>query len=313
LTEENAVERLILLAAALAVSSGMASAQPVVGSKNLSAGQASQVEAVTVEGERLWEEQIKAFVETRATPTFQTGKVPRWETGICPVVAGLNPHASDFIAQRIKDLAVKAGAPVSRIKSCSPNIEIIFTTAPQALLDGVLKEHQFYLGYHDNGSQAAELARFNGPIAAWYATQTVDVHNNAKLDSGAPGLKTGTHRSFFTNSDGTGQLYDGHRSAFYHVIIVVDPGRIADREIGSLADYIAYVGLTQTKSLKVCASLPSVLDMFVDDCGRPRQASGITSADLSFLQGVYRSTGDRSFSAQEQEIGYQMQQAMRDR
>ncbi len=302
--------RPILLAFSLSVSLGMASADPIAAPKNLRAEEGPQVEAVTVEGERLREEQIKAFVETRAMPTFQTGKVPRWETGICSVTVGLRPQARNFITQRVKDVAAKAGAPVSNLKSCEPNIEIVFTTAPQALLDGVLREHQFYLGYHDNSSQAVELARFSGPIEARYTTQTVDVHNVAKLDAGGPGLKTGTHRSFFTDSDGTGPLADGHRSAFYHVIIIVDPSRVADREIGSLADYIAYVALTQTKSLKVCALLPSVLDMFADECIRATQAAGISSVDLSYLQGVYRLTGDRSFSNQEQEIAYQMRQAM---
>ena len=51
------------------------------------------------------------------------------------------------------------GAPSNANSSCRPNIEIVFTTTPQALLDGIHKKHQVYLGYHDNSTQADNLAK----------------------------------------------------------------------------------------------------------------------------------------------------------
>ena len=68
-----------------------------------------------------------------------TGKIARWERRICPLVVGQNPHFTTFITQRIKYVALAAGAPVDTEASCTPNIEIVFTTTPQALLDNVRK------------------------------------------------------------------------------------------------------------------------------------------------------------------------------
>jgi len=49
------------------------------------------------------------------------------------------------------------------------------------------------------------------------------------------------------------------RSAFYHILIVADPGKLQDHGIGPLADYIAMLALTQVNSLDGCKPLPSIV------------------------------------------------------
>ena len=89
-------------------------------------------ESVTVTGSR---RVLHDFTRTFAAPTPVTGKIARWEHPICPVVAGQNPHFTNFITQRVKYIALAAGAPVNTEASCTPNIDIVFTTTPQDLLD----------------------------------------------------------------------------------------------------------------------------------------------------------------------------------
>ena len=48
---------------------------------------------------------------------------------------------------------------MDRDASCKPNIEVVFTTTPQALLDNIRKGEPVFLGYHDNGSQAMNWPR----------------------------------------------------------------------------------------------------------------------------------------------------------
>jgi hypothetical protein len=263
-------------------------------------------ENVTVTGERMRDEQIRSFVKSRALPTFQTGKIARWEVNACPVAVGLRPEATRFITQRVKDIAAKVGAPVNIEAPCKPNIEIVFTTDPQSLLDGILKDHQFYLGYHDNSQQATELAKVSHPIQSWYATQTVDVNDITKLDSGAPGLKTGSRLTFFSNSDGTGKLADGHRSTMYHVFIVVNPQQLGNYEIGSLADYIAFLALAQPGSLDDCTPLPSILNLLARGCSGATQTTTISNDDIGYLRGIYRMAGGSNLNGQQNEIAYQM-------
>ena len=69
----------------------------------------SETETVTVTGTRLrlvFHEFLKDFV----APTPITGKIARWERRICPLVVGQNPRYTAFITQRIKVVALAAGA-----------------------------------------------------------------------------------------------------------------------------------------------------------------------------------------------------------
>src|SRR5947207_4257650 len=80
---------------------------------------------------------VQAFVASFATPTPRTGKIARWEDGVCPRTVGQRPALAGIVTQRVKDLAAFAGAPVNESPDCTPNIEIVFTASPQALLDNV--------------------------------------------------------------------------------------------------------------------------------------------------------------------------------
>lgn len=120
-------------------------------------------ENVTVSGTKS-REVVRGFVQSFASPTRLTGKMARWETGICPIVVGIKPQFASFVARRLKEIAAKAGAPVNARASCSPNIQIVFTTTPQALLDRVRDKQPYLLGYYDNTPQRDRLATVTRPI-----------------------------------------------------------------------------------------------------------------------------------------------------
>src|SRR5258707_690128 len=79
---------------------------------------------------------------------------------------------------------VAAGAPVNTEASCTPNIEIVFTTTPQDLLDAVSKNDQHYLGYFSSVAEKKSLATVTRPIQAWYATESTDLRGQRRLDTG---------------------------------------------------------------------------------------------------------------------------------
>lgn len=143
---------------------------------------AARVESVTVVGTRD-RQRMEKFIESFAAPTALLGKLARWKTGICPVAVGLRPAAIKFILDRLRKVATDVGAPVDARPRCTANIEIVFTTTPQGLLDNVRKEHSIYLGYASSSSQADRLAAVIRPIQAWYTTQSVDLMGLPKVDS----------------------------------------------------------------------------------------------------------------------------------
>jgi hypothetical protein len=155
------------MAAAILVSTILAEAQPLPSTK-------PPVESVTVTGTRS-HEVVQGFVESFVTPTRLTGKIARWEDGICPVTVGIRPAFTKFVTDRVKEIASTVGAPVDGSVSCKPNVEIVFTTKPQGLLDVIRKNQSGFLGYYDNTAQLEKLATVTHLIQAWYTTATKDL------------------------------------------------------------------------------------------------------------------------------------------
>jgi hypothetical protein len=261
-------------------------------------------------------EVINHFIQSFAAPTQLLGKLSRWETGICPVAVGLRPAAIQFVIQRLKDNAKKVGAPVNDRPHCKPNIEIVFTSTPQGLLDNVRKDHQIYLGYSSSSSQADKLAMVTRPIQAWYTTASIDINGIPKIDSPRT-VGIGDQDHFIVELYGghgnvSGfRMRDGRTSTLFNVIIAVNPTKLANHEIGGVADYISLLALSQVASLDRCPALASIANMLVPGCAA--SASEMTQNDFAFLRGLYKMSIDGNLRMQEDGISYEMREAFKER
>ncbi|MBA2588760.1 MAG: hypothetical protein H0U98_09070 [Alphaproteobacteria bacterium] len=269
---------------------------------------------------------VNHFVQSFAKPSYLTGKMGRWENGICPVTTGLAPKYAAFISQRVRELAAQVNAPVNRDAACRANVEIVFTTTPQDLLDTVRRKHRVYLGYFENLTQADRLAQVKHPIQAWYLTATKDLDGKVETDSlynqptdavaalledlKSGGSGVGTRNG--TRKVTGGRLRDGVRTIFQNVIVAAEPPQLKDYEVGTLADYIAMLALTQLNSLDVCQQqLPSIINLLARDCaGAPHQLS---ESDLGYLKGLYSMSADGNMRMQQDGIAHQMKQTFRGR
>ena len=290
----------------------------------LSAGAAAETaappESVTVSGTRL-RETFHKFEDAFVTPTPMGGKIARWVRRICPVVVGQTPDATEFIKQRIRYVAATVGARVNTDRSCKPNIEIIFTTTPQALMDNVHKEDPVYLGFVESTAQLEQAARVTRPVQAWYTTETEDWKGRRHLDSALDSIP-GADPKFDTASlDGAGsptfavtgspafavtgsRINAGGRSGFNHILIVVDTNKMAGQPTASLADYISMLALTQINSLDACQQLPSIIGMLATGC--EKAPDGLTQYDIAYLQGIYRMWEWRGLMFQRNDIASAM-------
>ncbi|MDB5739664.1 MAG: hypothetical protein JWP16_704, partial [Alphaproteobacteria bacterium] len=205
---------------------------------------------------------------------------------------------------------------------CKTNIEIIFTTVPQKLLDNIRKRQSEYLGYVDSTAQLDALATVTHPIQAWYMTQTKDLRGQAEVDSakGAgmeitipdiyePGrFMTMVMPNAHARAVSGSRLGDGTRSAFFNVIVVANPNALVEYEIGSLADYIAMLALAQIPSLDACQQLPSIMGLLAKDC--ERKAAALTDTDIAYLRGLYSMSLDRTLGIQQSEMAFQMEKSL---
>jgi len=280
----------------------------------------SSTESVTVTGTKS-REVLQDFVKSLGAPTRFTGKIARWSDGVCPIVAGLPPGFSKFVVRRVREVAAQAGTPVNNRPGCKPNIEIAFTTEPQALIDNIRRTNVEYLGYHDNASQLETLATITRPIQAWYTTATQDVQGKTEIDTAkkagiglqvpctpCPGGYTYLPNATAVSTTGT-RLGDGLRSSLYHVIIVANPNRLKEYEMGSLADYIAMLALAQVSSLDSCQQLPSIVNMLARDC--QTRTDALTENDTAYLRGLYRMSADMNLSVQRDQMAYGMEQELK--
>lgn len=294
----------------------------------------SLTESVTVEGVKsVPESVINNFVRSYTTPTRAIGKIARWKSGICPVTTGLAPQFAKFVTQRVKIVAEMVGAPLDGREACEDNLDIVFTTSPQGLLDNIRKNRPVYLGYHDNSAEADQMARVTHLVQAWYTTETSDLTGKPEIDAphsggievtlptpppGFAGQMSGPTQGFYTlrlsqasaHKVTGSRLGDGLSSAYYHVIIVADPNKLREYEIGAVADYIAMLALSQPQSLDLCQDLPSITNLLVPGCQGSNVASSLTSADMAFLRGLYKMTFNGTLRQQRDEIAYQMNTAL---
>lgn len=287
-------------------------------------------ESVTVTATKPSEEVIKGYIEKRIVPTRVAGRLARWTRRMCPQTVGLAPRYGKFVAQRIRDIAGAVGAPLDPDLSCRPNVEVIFTTAPQGLLDNVRKSRPVLLGYHQTIAQGEALASVVHPIQAWYTTESVDIDGSRLVDNGRCGfdttvtvgapdfssqdMQTGSATAALSlpcavvlHSSGF-RARDGLASGLFNVLIVAEPSKLYDREIGSLADYIAMLALSQPASQDACQELPSISNLLAPGC--TAAASHITDGDLAYLKGLYKMPDGIGLAPQINQLRYQMKKVL---
>jgi hypothetical protein len=115
----------------------------------------------------------------------------------------------------------------------------------------------------------------------------------------------------FGGNSSLSRLTDGRSSALFNVIVAVNPAKLADHEIGGVADYISFLALSQLVTPDRCQPLPSIINMLVPGCAA--QAEEMTESDFAFLRGLYKMQPGGSLRMQKDFISYQMRKELQQR
>lgn len=224
-----------------------------------------------------------------------SGQYPRFHRDICVKVLGLPPPYGDFIAKRILDVAAEAHAPIAKAADCTPNIHVIFTSKPQALLDDVAKHNAVMLGFHFQ-AQLKRLTSFERPIQAWYMTDTVDARGTSWLDgvNPAPVDTTDFVGPFQDNRASNGpdgragsRLGEDLSAGIVHSLVIADANIVANRKVDTIADYVAVLALARWQGLERCNTTPTILNLLADGCDSEDRPEAATVADLALLKALY--------------------------
>jgi hypothetical protein len=270
---------------------------------NTEANPVAEIPTVTVtapkppDPEQLAGDSVSKFIAAHARPAQITGQLARWREGVCPVTSGLTPGFNAFVSARIEAVAAIVGAPHSGTGNCKHNIQIIFTTEPEKLIDAVSKKRgSALLGYHYS-RDTQKIATFSHPIQGWYVTATQNDKGVFAIDGAAPIQQQATAMSNvaqYALESGTTpggrlgtRLATGLSSLLVHVLVVADARKVNGYTIGSISDYLAMLVLSQTQSPDMCGPLPSILDLMASHCDAQEKPEAVTAGDLAFLRALY--------------------------
>lgn len=254
---------------------------------------------------------IGDFVDSHSALT-RLEKIARWEDGVCPHITGLPANFVTFINKRIRDVATSVGAPANADANCKANIEIVFTNQPQELMNTVREKTPVVLGYFSSIAQRDELSKVKHDMQSWHAIQTIDLRGKKLIDSrnaGQGGAQGNPIQANASSSSGM-RIGDGLRSAYYSGLVVANPAKLGDAEIGQLADHIAMLALAQPATVGACQELPSILDLTNPTCRKEAPVKGLTKADIGYLKGLYKLDPGASLRAQKDTLAYEIKQVL---
>ena len=218
----------------------------------------------------------------------------RWDTPICPLVAGLPKPMGEFILQHISRAALAARAPLDGTK-CRPNLYVVASLVPEQLLEQWWRrEPRMYDTRHGIGP-VLSFIRSNRPIRAWYNSQ-LGCGSGAPVVPGASALATagvvtvgGGSSNFSAGAPVCTDAIDTHLSyadvrSLSSALVVIDLHRLHKMTIQQLADYVALLGLADVRLDADPGSAPSILQLFTDHAPTP---PGLTPWDQALLYSLY--------------------------
>jgi hypothetical protein len=234
---------------------------------------------VTAEAARAaLERRVDAFVHaiTRNPRLSDGDSLVRWNTPICPLVAGLTAEKVKIMSDRLSQISSSAGAPLARAP-CQPNFIIVATSEPDRALNAWHARDSRLFG----DATPAQIRQFREssearPVRVWYNIDT--------------GRKSGTRNGHFVPSNTRAEssvfvantVFD-----FFSIFAIIDTHRTEHSTLAQLADYVAMTGLTNVDLDADLGSAPSILQLFTPSGAY--QPSGLSSWDAAFLKALYQS------------------------
>jgi hypothetical protein len=274
---------------------------------------------------------VPHFVASHGEPTLAIEQITRWRDLVCPSVTGLAAAFNEAVAHRIESTAQSIGAKTATTgRNCDPkqvNIEVIFTSTPQALLDNIDTKNPWLLGsarrpndtrisravqvWYTTGSRAIEpqqmpkmpYARDAGASTANPTQQELLPAEYPSSVSGKPGvIPDAPYAGATANGLAGSHLTEQLRSELLNVLVIVDTRNLHAVPLEAVTDYIALVSLTRITSLDTCNALSSILDLLSTSCSERQRPTALTQADAAFLRALYSSELDKKLNVEQGEV-----------
>jgi hypothetical protein len=265
----------------------------------------AQLGPVTVEAaaeRRALRRKVDRFV-TAAIVQPSGDALDRWNTPICPLVAGLPRAWGELILERISRAALDAHAPLAG-RVCHPNLFVVAHNQVAQLVRKWWTQDRTGFDSNDQGVEAVyRFFRSRRPIRAWYNTRWGDSDGDACMSAqSAAALGTGLPQTLdaqtCANGVDTRLTYSSTASNITSAIVVVDTSRMKGMTTRQLADYIALIGLADVRLDAGPGGVPSILGLF----GHETPPPSLTRWDRALLYSLYNTSQADRLQIPEMEI-----------
>jgi hypothetical protein len=235
----------------------------------------AELDSVTVEAQKLraLEHQVSTFVSTIALPSRHES-LARWQVPICAYVAGLPEDRSDYVRERVSQVASEAGVPLGST-DCDPNLVVVMTAQPE----------EFIRSWWDANPTLFDRRRGIGAIE-----RTIRTPAPVRVFYNVCSAPPGTSRTFAKqpNCDvGTlgSRLSWGAVRVIYSAAVVVDLEMMEGLTFRPLSDYIAMVALAQLRKDAELGTAPTILRLFEE--AQTTRPQTLSTWDQAFLKSLY--------------------------
>ena len=223
-------------------------------------------------------------------PTNRNAQYARFHDPVCVNVQGLPEEFDAFVAQRVVEMAKTVKAPVDPSPACKPNVNVIFSTQPQAQLGDIAKRRDILFGFYFKAS-FDKIRTFSRPIQSWYLTRAVGTNGRDMLELYDPVPCVSSPfgicdiKSPAVKGRAGSRLGNDMSTEIVHSLIIADANKVTGEKIDAVADYIAVLALSRWQGLERCNTVSTILNLMADDCGDPPEAA--TASDIGLLTGLY--------------------------
>ncbi len=275
----------------------------------------SQLDSITVEARKKEREELRLqadqFVKT-AVVQHSGESLTRWNTKVCPLVAGLPRDQGEFVLQRLSQSVRNAGAPLAP-ENCKANFFILVSSQADQILNGLLKKRPQLFDTHNGLGPLQHFLRTERPVRVWQNWQNegdeaggvviaeafIGVSGGASMGGAISGSSSAAMSNWPTARLPNSRLSRSAVRSIYTAIIIVDLARIKSINLGQLSDYIAMVGLAEINLDRPIVSAPSVLRLFSEPGETP--VEGMSPWDQALLKSLYASRAESVMQVSEME------------
>jgi hypothetical protein len=255
---------------------------------------------ITVTGTKAEKKEIRrearSFAGAMMAPIL--GQYSRRQSGICPLVIGIDQSYHKVIYAKIRSIASQIGAKVAG-NNCKTNSFIIFSSNGVDTVAQLRKE-QPPIFAEVPIDERSSLFKMPAPARWWYRTEVKDTEG--RTFSGGLGLDSDDFPIVGSSNSAESLIYSTVQINLMASIVLIDLKKAEGYPLEAIAAHAAMVSLVQVKPGKDFTAVPSILNIFAPGKLAGDAPLDLTRWDYAFAQSIYEIKARQSGAAQKSEL-----------